>query len=206
MTADPSAPPAGDSREEGGGAGQGDPLARLLEAGLASCAGVATHLLALAEDLLTVAERALADPAAGGTGGGPSSTAAFLRRALDTMRRRSPHRYAGVLEHLRRAPGHVEVGGERFTVGVEGDRVTVRPGWRGEAPARVQATTAAVLALVDGARSLREVLADEALVVRGSADTLLELHAAVSLFATEAVGTTDYVGQLQEYRAWATGR
>ena len=137
-------------------------------------------------------------------GAPPSSTAAFLRRALDTLRHRSPDRYAAVVEHLRRAPGHCAVDGERFTVGVARDRVTVAAGWRGQARARIEATAGGLLALVDGTRSLEEVLADESLVVRAPAEVLLDLHAAVSLLATEAVGCTAYVGQFEEYRAWAT--
>ena len=119
------------------------------------------------------------------------------------MRRRSPERYAEVVARLREAPGHYAVGDERFTVAVARGRVSVRAGWQGDARARVEATAGAVFALFDGTRSLEQVLGDGSLVVRADADALLDLSAAVSVFGAEAVGTTVYSTQFEDYRAGA---
>jgi len=122
------------------------------------------------------------------------------------MRRRAPARYAEVVAGLRGVPGRYSVGGERFTVAVAGDRVSVRAGWRGPARAVVEATTGAVLALVDGTESFGQVLADESVVVRADADALLGLAAAAGAFAAEAAGSTTYATQFEEYRSWAAAR
>ena len=139
-------------------------------------------------------------------GARPASTAAFLRRCLDTMRRRSPDRYAGVVGLLERGPAHVCVGEDRFSVSARNDRVSVRAGWHGEARSRVDASESTLVALVDGTRSLREVLADESLVVRGGADALLDLAAAASALAAEVAATPGYADQIEEYRSWAAAR
>ena len=135
----------------------------------------------------------------------PGSTAAFVRRALATIRRRAPERYEQVVGRLARTPGRYAVGGERFTVSAAGGRASVRAGWRGPYRAVVEATPQAVVALFDGTASLEEALAAEWVVVRADADALLDLSSAVAVFAAEAVGATVYSRQFEEYRSWVAG-
>lgn len=141
-----------------------------------------------------------------GTGGQLRSTAAFVRRSLETMRRRAPDRYGEIAACLHEAPGRYAVGDERFTVAVAAARVSVRQGWSGPSRAVVETTAPAVVALFDGTATLEQALGDESLVVRADADTLLRLSTAVGLFATEAVASTVYSRQFEEYRAWVAGR
>jgi hypothetical protein len=133
----------------------------------------------------------------------PGSTAAFVRRALATVRRRAPARYVEVAACLARAPGRYAVGDERFTISGTDGRTSVRAGWRGPYRAVVETTPEAVVALFDGAASLEEALATEELVVRADADALLDLSSAVAVFAAEAVSATVYARQFEEYRSWA---
>lgn len=134
------------------------------------------------------------------------STAWFARRALTTMRSRSPEPFGRLAGCVERAPARCVVSGERFTVAAAGDRVSVRAGWRAGVPVLIETSHAAVMALFDGTANLKEVLADESLVVRAGPDELLALSEAVRLFATEAATSPVYGRQFEEYRAWALDR
>jgi hypothetical protein len=144
----------------------------------------------------------------GGAGGArPVSTAGFVRRGLETVRRRSPGRFAEIAGCLERAPVRYAVGAERFTVRAAAERVSVRAGWAGPPSARIETSPHAVLALVDGSATLEELLASEALVVRAVADVLLDLSTAATLFAAEASASPILARHFEEYRAWvAAGR
>lgn len=122
------------------------------------------------------------------------------------MRARSPEPFGRLATCVQRAPARYLVGGERFTVSAAGGRVSVRAGWREGLPALVETSHGAVLALFDGTATVEQVLADESLVVRAAADTLLALSEAVGLFAAEAATSPVYARQFEEYRAWALAR
>ena len=129
-----------------------------------------------------------------------------MRRALDTLRLRSPESYLLVAGCIERAPARYAVGGERFTVDAGGGRVGVRSGWRPTVASRIETTPEALLALFDGTATVEQLLAAESLVVMARADALLDLSEAIGLFAAEAASAPVYVRQFEEYRAWALGR
>ncbi|HET7488529.1 MAG TPA: hypothetical protein VFJ85_11415 [Acidimicrobiales bacterium] len=133
------------------------------------------------------------------------SAARFLRRALADLRRADPQRYAEIAGRLERAPTRCDVGGERFSVTAEGGRVSVLPGWVPWTLGCVVLAPGAVLDLAGGDATLEQLLAAEAVVVRGAADTLLELWAAVTAFVLGAAGAPALVRHLGDYRAWVLG-
>lgn len=134
------------------------------------------------------------------------STAAFLRGALGDLRRLQPARYAEVAGRLERAPTRWAVGGERFTVTAEDGRVAVRSGWRPAVRGSVELSRGAVLDLFDGAATVEELLAADAVVVRVGADALLELSAAVTAFVAGAVAAPPLTRRFEEYRSWVLAR
>lgn len=136
----------------------------------------------------------------------PTSTAAFLRRALETLRRRSPGRHADVAAHVERAPVRWSVGGERFTVTARAGRVSVRSGWAAGVAHTVEASAGAPFALFDGTATFEQLLAAEDVVVKVGADALLELAAACAAFAAEAAASPVFARQFEEYRSWAAAR
>lgn len=111
------------------------------------------------------------------------STVDFLRGSLDLLRDESLDRYDRVAAELRGAAGRHEVSGERFTLRAAEGVVLVEPGWRaGHAVCTARLTAGAIVQLVDGTTTVERLLADETLLLKGTADALLALAAALRVF------------------------
>jgi len=133
----------------------------------------------------------------------PDSSSQFLRTGLRLLRSEFPDRHSAMCELLATTPGTYEVGDERFTVTAAEGRISVQKA-RSRKKARVQATLApdSIIAVVDGTRTISEVLALEQFVVIADADALLTLSEVVRLVAESAIRSSRLQRLFEDYREW----
>lgn len=134
-----------------------------------------------------------------------ATTAGFLRRALVLLEAEAPAAFHRLLDELRSGATRLEVGGERITVEVHGDRVRVRR--RGTRPPSgwVTAGEGVVLDLIDGRLDLLGAVEAGRLDVRGDVGTVLALSRALVAFVDGAVRSAGLRLLLDDYRAAGPG-
>ncbi len=134
-----------------------------------------------------------------------ATTAVFLRRALVLLEAEAPAAFHRLVDELRAGATRLDVGGERVTVEVHGDRVRVRR--RGTRPPSgwVTAGEGVVLDLIDGRLDLLGAVEAGRLDVRGDLGTALALARALVAFVDGAVRSAGLRLLLDDYRGVAPG-
>lgn len=129
-------------------------------------------------------------------------TADFVRGTLERLRAESPAQYERVRAEVRHAAGRYQVSGERFTLRAAADgSLAVEEGW--DAPGTLleaEVTADAIVRLVDGTTTVERLLADETLVLKGPADAMLALAAALRAFVEGAALSHRQQRWFEEYR------
>ena len=121
-----------------------------------------------------------------------STTAGFVRRALDLLRSEAPAAHHRMVDELRPGAVLLQVDGDRFAVEVRGDRPVA---------GRVVARDGAVLDLIDGRLDMLGAVEAGRLDVRGDPEAVLRLARALSAFVEGAVRAPRLRELLDEYRA-----
>ncbi len=130
-----------------------------------------------------------------------STTAGFVRRALDLLRSEAPAAHHRMVDELRPGAVLLQVDGDRFAVEVRGDRAWVRRRATRPVAGRVVARDGAVLDLIDGRLDMLGAVEAGRLDVRGDPEAVLRLARALSAFVEGAVRAPRLRELLDEYRA-----
>jgi len=134
-----------------------------------------------------------------------ATTATFLRRALVVLESESPAAFHRLVDEMRPGPAVLDVGGERFAVEVDGDRLRVRRSGTLPPAGWVTARRGVVLDLIDGRLDLLGAVEAGRLDVRGDVETVLALARALTAFVDGAVRSGGLRLLLDDYRAADAG-
>jgi hypothetical protein len=133
--------------------------------------------------------------------GQPRSTVGFLRRCLDVLAEHDDTRYRQIRQLLLDVPSHCHLDTESFKVAVRGERIVVS---RAATTCRAEIETSGrdLLQLADGLVSLPQLLREDRVCLRGDADALLNVSAAVRVFVEAASASGRLQRELETYRTW----
>jgi hypothetical protein len=141
----------------------------------------------------------------------PATTADFVRRCLELVRRDCPPAWERVRHEMGDRRLAMEVDGEAFDVDVSGPEPVVLPrlGAIDAPPARTILLAAGrhtLLELVDGERTLLEAAMAESVRLRAATRDLAAFDGAMRAFLAGALRSAACVDLLARYRAWASER
>lgn len=123
----------------------------------------------------------------------------LLRRSVGHLEVEVPDSYRLVLDRLGPLEVELDVDGERFTLR-GGHRLEVSDGESGTAGARVGASRAAILDVLDARVGLADAVDEGAVRVRGSLDDVLRAHDTLLAYVHAAVRAPSQPGLLAALR------
>src|SRR5262249_16755638 len=131
-----------------------------------------------------------------------SSVRALLARSFDALAAELPEAYARLGTELAGWPVEVEVDRERFVIRVVSGRLVTD---EGEAPVRIRASKAVLLAIVDARETLVDAVRADAIELRAPRASLGDLHEAWTTYLHGAARCPSFPLLLARFRALCHG-